>query len=306
MIRSSLDHDAAHVILDLRPSGDIEFMTRPIVGALTKYLSGSAQSTPTWLRLVRLGDTVTGYVSHDGAAWTQVGSIRTWLPASAYVGLIVNSRDDVLLDTATFDSVEVVASGTIPVPPSSSGDIVIHASDIAPAALHGTWRTASDPLSPQGVKLTTPNQGAVQLLFPRAAPEHYVDVAFLAEGGKPYKLWLRLRARTDNKYNDSVWVQFSDALVEGLPAYRINSTSGLLVNMATAVAAGSPVGWGWVDGADWLSQPATVTFASDGMHTIRVQMREDGVEIDQIVLSPATYLTAAPGPPTNDATIVPK
>jgi hypothetical protein len=43
-----------------------------------------------------------------------------------------------------------------------------------------------------------------------------------------------------------------------------------------------------------------------GPQTLRVQAREDGLAIDQIVLSPATYLTAAPGAAKNDTTILPK
>jgi hypothetical protein len=39
---------------------------------------------------------------------------------------------------------------------------------------------------------------------------------------------------------------------------------------------------------------------------MRIQVREDGVEFDQIVLSPSTYLNAAPGPVSGDSTIVPK
>jgi hypothetical protein len=34
-------------------------------------------------------------------------------------------------------------------------------------------------------------------------------------------------------------------------------------------------------------------------------MREDGAQIDQIVLSSQTYLTAAPGAVRNDTTILP-
>jgi len=43
-----------------------------------------------------------------------------------------------------------------------------------------------------------------------------------------------------------------------------------------------------------------------GSHTVRIQVREDGVQFDQIVLSPTTYLNTAPGPASNDATIVAK
>jgi hypothetical protein len=39
---------------------------------------------------------------------------------------------------------------------------------------------------------------------------------------------------------------------------------------------------------------------------MRIQVREDGVMLDQIVLSPSTFMSAAPGPVTNDTTIVPK
>jgi hypothetical protein len=40
--------------------------------------------------------------------------------------------------------------------------------------------------------------------------------------------------------------------------------------------------------------------------TLRVQVREDGLSIDQIVLSPVQYLTSAPGAAKNDVTILPE
>jgi hypothetical protein len=101
-------------------------------------------------------------------------------------------------------------------------------------------------------------------------------------------------------------VQFSDALVSGAPIYPLNTTSGLLVNLATDASAVSLNGWGWENTAYWLSQPTTVTFATSGAHTLRIQTREDGMTLDQIILSPSLYLTAAPGPVNNDSTIVAK
>jgi len=96
-------------------------------------------------------------------------------------------------------------------------------------------------------------------------------------------------------------VQFSDAGV-----YPINTTQGLLVNLATDSTAVSLNGWGWQNGAYWLSQQTTVTFSTSGTHTLRIQVREDGVQLDQIVLSPNTYLSSAPGPVGGDHTIVAK
>jgi len=130
-------------------------------------------------------------------------------------------------------------------------------------------------------------------------------VTFNAEANTPYRLWLRTQAVNDSKWNDSLWVQFSDAMVSGSPIYRINTTSGLLVNLATGSDASSLRDWGWQNSAYWLSQPTTFTFPTSGMHTIRIQVREDGIQFDQIVLSPATYLNGAPGPVSGDSTFVP-
>ena len=75
----------------------------------------------------------------------------------------------------------------------------------------------------------------------------------------------------------------------------MNTTSGLVVNLATDTSGTSLAGWGWQNGAYWLSQATTVTFPTSGTHTIRLQTREDGLSVDQIVLSPGTYLNAPPG-----------
>jgi hypothetical protein len=101
-------------------------------------------------------------------------------------------------------------------------------------------------------------------------------------------------------------VQFSDALASGSSVYPIESTDALLVNLATDSTATSLSGWGWQNTAYWLSQATTVAFATSGTHTLRIQVREDGVQLDQIVLSPGTYASSPPGPVSGDSTIVPK
>jgi hypothetical protein len=39
---------------------------------------------------------------------------------------------------------------------------------------------------------------------------------------------------------------------------------------------------------------------------VRIQQREDGAIVDQIVLSPNTYLTTPPGGRQNDNTVLPE
>jgi hypothetical protein len=66
-------------------------------------------------------------------------------------------------------------------------------------------------------------------------------------------------------------------------------------------------GWGWQDngwGVGVLGPE--IFFATSGTHTIRIQAREDGFSIDQIVLSPSRFISSAPGALKNDSTIVPR
>jgi hypothetical protein len=183
-------------------------------------------------------------------------------------------------------------------------DVVFYASDIPSTALHGAWRAVADASSPNGVKLTTPDLGWSTPSTPLAAPTHYFDVPFDAPAGT-YRLWLRLRSTGDSKWSESVWAQFSDATIGGASVYRVGTTNGLLINLEPCKDCGVS-GWGWQDSSWWLRQSATVTFASGGTHVLRLQVREDGTQIDQIVLSPSRYRSSAPGAIRNDTTIVPK
>jgi hypothetical protein len=188
---------------------------------------------------------------------------------------------------------------------TDTADIVIYASDIPSTGLHGSWTPQSDATAANGTLLATPDAGFSTTTSPLAAPNDYFDVTFEAPANVPYRAWLRLRATGDSKWNDSVWLQFSDARAGGSPAYALSTTDALLVNLENCSGCGLS-GWGWQDHAWWLSQSPVVSFAAGGTHTLRIQVREDGVQLDQIVLSPTTYRTSPPGPATNDSTIVPK
>ncbi|MCA1563493.1 MAG: hypothetical protein LC804_25655, partial [Acidobacteria bacterium] len=64
---------------------------------------------------------------------------------------------------------------------------------------------------------------------------------------------------------------------------------------------------GWQDngyGAGVLGPE--IYFAGSGLQTLRIQTREDGLSIDQIVISRGTYLSRRPGALRNDTTILPK
>ncbi len=187
--------------------------------------------------------------------------------------------------------------------PLPSGDVLVTAAALT--KLSGTWKSIADPSAAGGVSFGTADLGAAKVTAPLAGPLDYVELTFNAEAGRPYRLWARGRADRDSWANDSVYVQFSGSLdAAAKPVARIGTTDAYTVNLEDASGAGVS-GWGWQDngyGAGVLGP--LVTFATTGPQTLRVQTREDGLRIDQIVLSPGQYLSSAPGALKNDATIL--
>jgi hypothetical protein len=153
-----------------------------------------------------------------------------------------------------------------------------------------------------GLRLSTSDAG-VAIVDPMAMPDTYFDVTFEAEAGRPYRLWLRGLAQASFRLNDSVYVQFSDSVTaEGEPTFRIGTTSATPVILEEFRHAGLS-GWAWADNG-WDSFGPEIYFATSGRHTLRVQVRQDGVSIDQIVLSPDRYLWNSPGATKEDRTIL--
>jgi hypothetical protein len=198
-----------------------------------------------------------------------------------------------------------IATATTPFPTLSPGDVVLYAAEAAVRV--GNWSPVSDSSAAGGSRLNNPNLGAARIDTPLASPAHYFEMSFTAQAGQPYRLWMRGKSYNDSGYNDSGHAQFDKSVTSGgSPTYRIGTTSGTWVNLEEINGAGVK-GWGWQDngfGSGVLGP--VIYFASSGTQTIRVQVREDGFSIDQIVLSPDTYLNAAPGANKLDATKLPK
>jgi endonuclease/exonuclease/phosphatase family metal-dependent hydrolase len=187
-------------------------------------------------------------------------------------------------------------------PAAQSSDIVLHSSDVT--TVEGNWAKLASSSSAGSAKMTSADRGWSSVDQPLSSPSDYFEATFTAQAYVPYRVWLRLRATGNSKWSDSVWVQFSDSVgAGGDPVYRIGTASGLLVNLEDCSGCGVSE-WGWKNNAWWNNQDPTVEFSTAGTKTIRVQTREDGVEIDQIVLSPVNYLALAPGGDRNDTTVL--
>ena len=186
---------------------------------------------------------------------------------------------------------------------AAAQEVVLHAIDVG--SVSGNWARVDSSSGAGNKKMGSNDGGWSSTDAPQASPGNYFEATFNAQAWVGYRVWLRMKAAGNSKWNDSAWVQFSDSLVSGDARYRIGTSSALLVNLEECFGCGVS-NWGWSGGAWWVSQPLTVEFPSDGAKTIRIQTREDGVEIDQIVLSPSSYMNTAPGRSRDDSTILPR
>jgi hypothetical protein len=164
----------------------------------------------------------------------------------------------------------------------------------------------SDASAAGGARIWNPDAGATKRTTASANPSTYFEMSFNAVAGVPYRLWVRSKAQNNHWGNDSVFVQFSGSVTaSGGAAYRIGTTSAAEVNLEECNGCGVS-GWGWQDngwGAGMMGP--LIYFQASGSQSLRVQVREDGSSIDQIVLSPATYISSSPGTLRNDSTILP-
>jgi hypothetical protein len=192
----------------------------------------------------------------------------------------------------------VVNTGT-----ASAGDIVLYAKNASRIA--GNWRIVADATAAAGARMEQPDAGAPKVTTPLASPANYFELTFTAQANRPYRLWLRGKAQNNSYNNDSVHVQFSGSVTStGTAANRIGTTDSEVVVLEDCGGCGVS-GWGWQDNGYGTGVLGPELYFTAGTQTIRIQGREDGISIDQIVLSPKTYLTSSPGSTKNDATILP-
>ena len=93
IIKANTDPGAAYAAMMVTGSHGVR-MQWNYTGDAAGLDGGVSAASPRWLRLTRSGDTVTGYDSADGTAWTKVGSVTlTGLPSTVPAGLFAASPD---------------------------------------------------------------------------------------------------------------------------------------------------------------------------------------------------------------------
>jgi len=236
----------------------------------------------------------------ENSSQKQSFSLPTLAAGTTYYWRIVSKT--MAQKTASSTIRRFTTAGTVTQPPA--GDtIVLWAANVSSSRIHGDWAVGADT-GAGNKSIWNPERGRAKVAPALVSPANYFEMTFNAQGGRAYHLWVRMRAQQNSLSNDSVHVQFSSATTSSGAAYAgIGTSASAEVVLQNGPSGESPSSWGWTDNG-WGSLGPHIYFPTTGTYTIRVQQREDGAIIDQIVLSPDAYLTAAPGARRNDTTIL--
>ncbi|PYV44646.1 MAG: hypothetical protein DMG06_05675, partial [Acidobacteria bacterium] len=105
MIRETLTANSRHAMMTLTSANGLAFMRRLSTAGTTTRSALTAGAAPYWVKLVRTGNTFSGYRSSDGINWVLVGSDTLPMTATVYIGLAVTAHNNTLLNTSTFDNI---------------------------------------------------------------------------------------------------------------------------------------------------------------------------------------------------------
>jgi len=119
MIRESLAVGARNAAVFVTRGNGVTFQRRLTTDGGTTSTAGAAVIAPYWVRLVRSGNTLSGYQSADGVNWVLVGTDTISMTTNVFVGLAVSSRNNTVSTTATFDNVTISTSNPTNQPPTA-------------------------------------------------------------------------------------------------------------------------------------------------------------------------------------------
>jgi phosphatidylserine/phosphatidylglycerophosphate/cardiolipin synthase-like enzyme len=258
---------------------------------------GTSSTPPLFLANQALGPSISD---------TDLKSITlpTLQPGTRYFWKIVSKTAANM--TASGPTWSFVTNGTAPPPNNSAPEIVLWTASVSTSNIHGDWIRLSDSLAAGGVAMRNPDAGRAKIAPALASPANYFEMTFTATKNVAYHVWVRMRALGNSLGNDSIHLQFSDSVTAGGSSWaRIGTTSSLEPVLQDGPGGAPPHGWGWTDNG-WGSMGPPIYFSTTGTHTLRIQQREDGATVDQIVLSPQKYFSRAPGSRTDDGTILAK
>jgi regulation of enolase protein 1 (concanavalin A-like superfamily) len=216
MIRNGLGSNNSWIFVGLTGWG-VHWKMHPNGGDDWGYQElGNGETIPYWVKITRVGSTLTAWKSTDGTSWTSLTSMT--LSGPVYLGLIVSSNTSNSLTTGKFES--VLASGTLP----WSGQ------DIGAPGAAGSYSQTGSAFSVSGAGSLNWNNDQLQ----------YVYMPCSGNGTGDGSIVVRLTAEGVNGAG-LAGIAFRDNLTPDSSEVYLMHTPGGLVRMRTQKAT---EGWG--------------------------------------------------------------
>jgi regulation of enolase protein 1 (concanavalin A-like superfamily) len=121
MMRETLDSNAKQASVLINANKSIVFSSRSTIGDYSSNTEIPNIKAPYWVRLDRVGNVFTGFISPDGKAWTKTQTVTIAMNQDIYVGLgLASYRFRFYMDAATFDNISAPGDICVPAAPSIS------------------------------------------------------------------------------------------------------------------------------------------------------------------------------------------
>jgi hypothetical protein len=266
MMRTSLEPGAPRAWMALSGRGQVEQnMQKLAVYGGSNYGTKAldiASSTPSyWVKLERIGNIITGYVSPDGTNWaaTDVGRIDAPVPDTIYVGLVVASVAKGL-NSSTFSNVQITGGdgGAPSVVPAAPAMLLASPGD---GAVPLRWQTSFGATS-YTVKRSTSSAGNYSTIASGVTGSGYTDKS--VTNGTTYYYTV---AATNSAGTSGSSPADSATPVRSM----VNVATGGTANDSASNATNAKRAFNQNSGSQWLYAGVTGWLQYDLGHTERVQ-----------------------------------
>jgi len=114
MIRESLSAGSRHAFALASAGRGYAFQRRVTTNGVSEHTGGPLSPPPGWVRLTRVGNVFTAYVSADGQTWQTIGSDTISMASAVYVGLAATSHNTAAYSTSKVDHFRVASVASAP------------------------------------------------------------------------------------------------------------------------------------------------------------------------------------------------
>src|SRR6185437_15948964 len=107
MIRESRAAGSTYAAVEVTPAEGVSLQDRTLTNSSALSTLGPFAKAPYWVRVVRAGNTFSGYSSADGVTWKLIGTATITMASQVFMGMAVCAHNDGVLGSAVFDNVAV-------------------------------------------------------------------------------------------------------------------------------------------------------------------------------------------------------